>query len=217
MTRKNDKHHEIVFEDKWCRVLKLAKNKEEYESKLATGEISVTLRQLEQDWQAWDTQARLSFVNAFVSKPNLVLADYKILDFLMRSGDEFVAVTISTILLRHPDRSRVRDFLLTKLRSSTEPKTNFIQSLALVGGAEVARELRALYERNRTEIRRLGRKSTRDRVLEFLFSCAALWQLENDKRYSKEIKSFANHKDEIIKHTAMVLLQRGRTNSGHTQ
>ena len=200
---------EIISDDRWSRLHQVNHDTRRYVSKFENNEVSISAERLQSEWDSWSEADKLSFAIAYGFKPEILLEDEKILDFLMAAGDERVWVVIAICLLRHSDKSKVRNFLIERLRSSSEPKMNFIQALSLIGGSEVVSELRRFHDRVREGIPTASKEKRRDMILEFLFGCSGLWKLEDDKAYPEEIESFSNDPDEIVRRTVALLLRGG--------
>jgi hypothetical protein len=177
-----------------------------YVSKFEKNEVLISLEMLQREWDSWSEADKLSFAMAYSFKPEILREDEMILDFLMRAGDERVWLIIAICLVRHSDKHKVKSFLLERLQSSSEPRINFIRALSLIGGSQVASELRRFHDRIHDEIHTSPKEKQRDLILEYMFSCSGLWKLENSRIFREEIGSFSNHADEIIRKTANLLL-----------
>jgi len=197
----------LVHEDRWSRVYNPEPNFYASESKFEADGISVSIEELTSAWDSWNDSERLSFVNAYRVKTQFSKPDEQILEFLMAKGNELVWSTIAgTLSLHHSNKRVVLDFLLQRLRSSSEPKSNFIQALYLLGDLTALRDLQELYGRLSGEVNRSGGQPDVWIICDFLKCCEALAYLEKTERYRDDIQAFLEHPDETIRNQAQMAL-----------
>jgi len=197
----------VLFSDRWSRIQYLGEGRQQYESKLATNETTISPNQLASEWEGWNDEERVAFATACVFKPKFGVEDYEILDFLMVQGHPRVANVIATALPGHPNKEKVQAFLLTQLQLNPELKTNFIQALAMIAAPPVVEALFEFYQHARRKVTIDRENISRDAILEFLYCCAALGKLKHEIKYEKEISRFGAYPDEIIKSTVVLLLK----------
>jgi hypothetical protein len=190
----------LVHEDRWSRTYQAGENFYASESKFEADGLSISVEELSSAWDSWNETEKLSFVNAYRSKTQFVESDEKILEFLMGKGDEPVWSTIASCLtLNHSNKKMVLDFLLERLRSGSEPKSNFIQALYVLGDLAALPSLHQLYDRLSEQIRGAHGQADQWTVRDFLTCCEALVYLEKAERYRDEIRPFLDDPDELIR------------------
>lgn len=191
----------LVHEDRWSRTYEADVNFYASESKFEADGVSVSVEDLSSAWGSWDDAEKVSFVNAYRSKTQFVESDEKILEFLMAKGNEPVWSTIaSSLSLHYSNKKAVLNFLLERLKSSSEPKSNFIQALYILGDMAALPSLHQLHDRLSEHVRNMS-KGYVDHwaVNDFLRCCEALAYLEKAERYQDEIRPFLHDPDELIR------------------
>jgi hypothetical protein len=189
----------LLHEDRWSRTYEAGENFYAAESKLDADGLSFSIGQLRSEWDSWDDSEKIRFVNAFRSKSRFSKSDEPILEFLMESGNEPVWSTIASCLaVHHTDKQRVLAFLLEKIKSFSEPKSNLIQALYVLGDAAALPALHQLHDELRESIKR-----THDvdhwKINDFLRSCEALAYMEKGDSYRDEIRQFLRDPDELVR------------------
>jgi hypothetical protein len=207
MNEGKGQEHRVLFSDRWSRIRYSGEGRQQYESKFATNETTISPNQLASEWDGWNDEDRVAFATACVFKPKFEPEDYEILDFLMVQGHPRVATVIATALPGHPDKEKVQAFLLTQLQLNPELKINFIQALAMIATPPVIEALCEFYQRAHRKVTIERNNTSRDAILEFLYCCAALRKLKHESRYEQEISRFSGYPDEIIKNTVSLLLK----------
>jgi hypothetical protein len=191
----------LIHEDRWSRTYQAGENFYASESKFEADGLSVSVEELSSAWDSWNESEKLSFVNAYRSKTQFVESDEKILEFLMAQGDEPVWSTIaSSLALHHSNKKMVLDFLLERLKSGSEPKSNFIQALYVLGDVAALPSLHQLHDRLSERVKS-GSHGQADHwaVNDFLTCCKALAYLEGAERYRDEIRPFLDDPNELIR------------------
>jgi hypothetical protein len=191
----------LIHEDKWSRIYEAGENFYASESKFEADGLSVSVEELNSSWTSWDVSEKLSFVNAYRSKPLFVESDEKILEFLIARGDEPIWSTIaSSLSLHHSNKKMVLDFLLERLKTGSEPKSNFIQALRILGDVAALPILHHLHDQLSTRIKTASQDHIDHwTVNDFLRCCEALAYLEKEDRYKEEIRRFLAHPDELVR------------------
>lgn len=197
----------LVHEDRWSRTYQAGENFYASESKFEADGLSVSVEELSSAWDSWNESERLSFVNAYRSKTHFLPSDEKILEFLMARGDEAVWSTIaSSLTLYHSNKKMTLDFLLERLRSGSEPKSNFIQALYVLGDVGTLPSLHQLHDRLSVEIKQAEGEPDHWTIYDFLKCCEALAYLEKSERYRDEIRPFLEHSAELVRIQAQMAL-----------
>lgn len=197
----------LVQEDRWSRTYQAGENSYASESKFESDGLSVSVEELSSEWDSWNESERLSFVNAYQAKAQFLDSDEKILEFLMATGDEAVWSTIaSSLALHHPNKKMILDFLLEKLRSGSEPKSNFIQALYVLGDVAALPSLHQLHDRLSAELKQAQGAPDHWTIYDFLKCCEALTYLEKEQGYQDEIRPFLEHSEELIRIQARMAL-----------
>jgi hypothetical protein len=197
----------LVHEDKWSRTYEAGENFYASESKFEADGLSISVEDLSSVWHAWNDSERQGFVNAYRSKARFDESDQKILDFLMANGDERVWSTISSPLsLHHQNKKTVLEFLLERLQTGSEPKSNFIQALYVLGDVAALPGLHDLHDRLLDEIKQAHGEPDTWTIRDFLTCCEALAHLEKTDHYREEIRSYLRHPDQMIRIKAEMAL-----------
>lgn len=191
----------LVHEDRWSRTYEAGENFYASESKFDADGLSVSLEELSSDWDSWNESERLSFVNAYRSKAQFVQTDEKVLEFLVAKGDDPVWSTIAASLaLHHSNKKMVLEFLMERLKRSTEPKSNFILGLCILRDKAALPELHQLHDQLAERVKAAPQgKADHWIINDFLRCCQALGYLEKTEYYEEEIRPFLNDPDEIIR------------------
>lgn len=196
----------LIRESKWSRVYEVAPNHQLFESKFQKDGLAVSLEELRGSWKTWTGSEKLDFATAYLSKPEITSEDERILDFLMEQLDERVWMTIAILLPRHSNKKKVLRFLLERLKTSSEPKANFLEGIVALGDPEAIPSLRELHDRLRAEIRVAPPASRRWAIYDFMWCCSALMKFAVEGQYEAEIRSFLNHPDERVQLKAQAVL-----------
>ena len=196
----------LVHEDRWSRTYQAAEDFYAFESKFEADGLSVSVEELSVGWDSWGKGERLSFANAYRSKTQFLESDEKVLEFLMAKGDEPVWSTVALCLTRHSNKKMVLDFLLERLRSGSEPKSNFIQALYVLGDAAAIPNLHELHGRLSQKTKQAQGELDRWTIYDFLKCCEALAYLEKMEGYREEIRRFLDHPDELVRIQAQMAL-----------
>jgi hypothetical protein len=197
----------LVHEDRWSRVYQPETNFFAYESKFESEGISVTIEEISREWDSWNESERLNFVNAYRSKTQFVESDEKILEFLMAKGGEPAWSTIASCLsLHHSNKKMVLNFLLERLKSGSEPKSNFIQALYVLGNLAAVPSLHEVHDRLSEKIKQAHGEACDWTIRDFLTCCEALVYLEGTESYRDEIRSYLSHPNQLIRIKAQMAL-----------
>lgn len=191
----------LVHEDRWSRTYQADANFFASESKFEADNLSISVGELAAGWDSWNESEKLSFVNAYRSKTQFGESDEKILEFLMSKGDEPVWSTIaSSFALHYSNKKVVLEFQLERLKSASEPKSNFIQALYVLGDAAALPSLHQLHDQLSKQVQSASQGQVDHwTVNDFLRCCEALAYLEKAEHYLDEIRPFPEDPDELIR------------------
>jgi hypothetical protein len=191
----------LVHEDRWSRTYEAGENFYASESKFEADNLSVSIEDLSSAWESWDESEKISFVNAYRSKTQFAEADEKILEFLMSKGDETVCSTIaSSLALHHSNKKVVLEFLLGRLTTGSEPKSNFIQALYVLGNVAALPALHKLHDLLSAQVKSASQGQVDHwTIADFLRCCEALAYLEKTDRYRNEIRPFLDDPAELVR------------------
>ena len=191
----------LVHEDRWSRTYEAGENFYASESKFEADHLSVSVEELSSAWDSWDESEKISFVNAYRSKAQFVESDERILEFLMAKGDEPVWSTIaSSLALHHSNKKMVLEFLLKRLTSGSEPKSNYVQALYVLGDVAALPSLHELHDQLSEQVKRAPQRQVDHwTVNDFLRCCEALGYLEKTEHYRDEIRPFLDDPDELVR------------------
>jgi len=192
----------LVREGRWSRVFEVEPNFFAYESKFEADGLSISVDELSADWNSWEDLEKLDFANAFRSKVEITNSDEKVLEFLMGKGDERVWSTMALCLTRHSNKAMTLDFLLERLNTGSEPKSNFIQALYVLGDPAAVPRLLELHDRLSEQVKETQGTADRWIVYDFLKCCEALVYFGGVELYQDEIRPFLDNPDERIRNHA---------------
>lgn len=178
-----------------------------YESKLKIEGTSVDPALIQEKWSEWTQSERFDLSKALAAKTVLSAEDERVLQFLIQTDEDVIASTVANAVGRLRDRGVAITLLLTRMSSCKEPRANFYQVLSKFQDARVRAALSAEYTRIKKQID-LGKKD-QYMILDYLACCAALAQLESDRRYMDEIKAYAESPNEIIRNFTQSLRNHG--------
>jgi hypothetical protein len=92
-------------------------------------------------WDQLSLQEKLDLCAAYHAKPVITKEDEKILDIMMRKGDEITWSSIASVLARHTERHRVLAFVRDRIKTQTPPLANFYHAAELLGDSELVPQL----------------------------------------------------------------------------
>ena len=114
------------------------------------------------------------------------------------------------IAARHPNKNLALNFFERQLlRKSSEPKSNFIQGLEILGGPAAVIALKRLYAEKRPKVQEDVTGMDSWEALDFLDCCAALMRMEGDSKYLAGLERFTEFPDDTVRFTTRHLLTKG--------
>jgi len=186
------------MENKWFEIKEMAGKSSFRQSKFRSSDFSVTCEEIKTQWPKWTLQERVEFLTAYSVKKGLSNEDLRIMDFLMEESDEYTPSVMAGSLTRHPNRTKVIQFLSDSLKLSGK-KANQLFALGTMGSATAADEIQSL-------VQRLVIKVPRDAWdnLDYVYACWALSKL--DRKPPQSVEELASSPDETLAEPAKVLL-----------
>jgi hypothetical protein len=196
------KDRKLVKEDRWSRVFEEQANTLAFESKFYTDGLSISVNELEKGWKEWDDEEKLSFVGAFTQKPEFSTEDEEIFEFLMKNGDGRTWTMLALSLRFLSNRRMVLDFLVERMKSDFRPKSNFAQTLGVLGDPSAIPALLTEYDNDRFALAAAQDSVDTDLLFDFLCCCSALQKLGAQGNYINDIKGYLEHPDQIVRRCA---------------
>lgn len=208
MVGPNWSEKKVLKDQKWSRVYEADDGSAVRVSKFLTDQIRVLEVEIRNEWGLWSESERLSFAHAFSQKPAFSSEDERVLDFLMDAADERIGASIAVGLTRHSQRKRVLNFLLGRLESVSESKSNYTHALSILGDVGAIPALKALHDRLASSIKK-GDRVEEGILLDFVSCCSALMKLEGTSAYADEIRPFLSHPNGAVRDFSRIFLQGG--------
>lgn len=198
----DSKGRTLIREDRWSKTYELKPMVEVIESKFETEGLSISFEELRGAWNGWSRTEKTSFVTAFRHKPHFSLDDEKILEFLLKNGNDEIWVNLALCLTSHSDKKLIFRFLSERIKSDFRPKANFCQALGVLGDPSAISVLLGEYRDDQAIIAAAGGAAERSIIMDFLSCCAALKLLNAPGDYVADIAKYLNHPDEGIRRSA---------------
>jgi hypothetical protein len=192
----------LLKEDRWSRTYELYNGDRLTESKFDTDDTSISLDEITKMWPTLDQSEKVSFVGAFKHKPQFSSEDEKILEFVMKNGNEILWVNLGQCLTYHSNKKLILDFLSQRMRSDFRPRANFCQALGALGDQSAIPVLVEEYQNDQAAINAAGAAADRFVLMDFLACCAALRSLGAPGDYAADIRQYLNHSDQGIRRSA---------------
>jgi hypothetical protein len=127
----------------------------------------------------------------------------------MDEGGPDVWAVIATKLIEHPDRDRVREFLLACVCEGGTALANFFQALRQLGDPAAVPVLKAKFSDYRNHAApQEGEISPEQEAesLDFLMCCSALWKLDGGEQFRLILLNHLNSKSDFLRTWAEHLL-----------
>jgi len=199
----------VLEEERWSRIYEGENGVPVNVSKFVTDDIAISMDEIMAEWNSWSATEKVGFTHAFSQKPQFSVEDVKVLDFLMGVDDERVWCSIAYGLTRHPQKRRVLDFLIDRLKSGSEPKANYVHALGALAAPQAVPPLKDLHDRLSRGIVGPGVEADPTLIRDFIVCCSSLAKLEGSSAYRDEIRPFLDHPNKYIRAFARIYLEGG--------
>jgi hypothetical protein len=143
---------------------------------------------------------------AYVSKPTMTVEDQKILNYLMGEAGRGIWEMIPGILTRHPDRTRVLQFLKHRIEEDHASKANYYQALGVMKASEAESLLREEMDRLEAGVKEPPNESRIE--IDYIACVEALFALSHDASLKKKLEPFLKYGDKAIQYQAGQALSR---------
>jgi hypothetical protein len=163
-------------------------------------------------WPAMSERERLDFASNFHVKEDWTDNDTAILEVIMQDGSDVVWGSCATAMLRHPDRNRAVEFLLARVRHSSEaehPPLNYMQALGLAGDARAVPVIRPYYEKYLKAMEAEPVTGVPADVFfgpvpyhAFLAIAGDLFKITHSEEYRQAIRKYYEHPNEQVRYWA---------------
>jgi hypothetical protein len=205
--RPKKKGRELVRDSKWVRTYRDKPNVWTQTSKFLEGRVDLQAQEFESIWAKLSLREKLDVCTAYTAKAQISEEDEKILDVIMRKGDDVTWSNIVSVLTRHTDRERVSHFIRGRIQKQPPPLANFYQAVEMLGDTAAIPLLKKKHHGYGKK--RLGPQS-RDRIscIDYLTCSMTLWKLTGLQEYKQTIDRFVPAEDEFVKDCATRLLKR---------
>jgi hypothetical protein len=198
---------------RWSNRYAVGGYSEVYESRFATGELSISAEAFLAEWPTWNESEQFDFVRAFALKLTVSAEDERIIEFLISQPDERLREMIASMAARHSNRDLALEFLLAQASTARLKRENFLQALGLIRDPRALPRLRSFYAEDMAEVTAAPDRISPELARDLVLCCEALentpgsgtgWATLKDlKQHSNEqIRSVANLRDTIRKAAA---------------
>ena len=199
------KARELVRESEWLQIYRLNPNLWIQTSKFLAGGLELKADDFDHKWESLSARDRLDLCSAYIAKPQLSDEDEKILDIIMREGDEISWSHIVSVLVRHSDRKRVLAFIRERIQNQSPPLANFYQAAETLGDQGVVPQLQEKY-RHYLEGGLTPKRGDRVLSIDYLVCARALWKLTGLQQYEELLKTYLQAADKFVRDSAKRLL-----------
>jgi hypothetical protein len=198
----------LMNETQWSRTYQVGQKDFYRESKFLSDGLQIPADDIIQRWATLTLSERHDFASAFRAKPTLTANDETILTFLMQVGDEIVWRTICVMLCRHSNREIVKEFVITRLKTSSGNRANYYQAAENIRDTDLVSILECQFHDYQRNLASDAEPSwANDRLLrEFLQLCKTLATITGDIRYEEIIRSHLGHPSNAVNGKARLLL-----------
>jgi hypothetical protein len=194
--------NELISETVWAREYRVGPDSFRLESKFASDALSVPAGTVRSQWAQWNAAEQISFVTAFIIKPELTSEDQSIITFLLEHATEPVWVTLANLLPRYSDRERAVSFLLGRVAARTEHAAGYFRALASLGDRRAIPALRQQLQEYHSELAPIRDQQYWSAMPDYLACCAALWRLEESPEHEAAIRELFSHPDADVRRAA---------------
>jgi len=190
----------LVKETEWMRVYELGPPKSRsYESKFLMDELQISAESFASRWPAMTPAERRDFAFAYSAKAEFTSDDEQIVNLIMRDGDEDVWNYLATfVVIRHPERDRVLNFIRDRLERRPENPGNYIQALGVAKDQRAVPILLSYYDEYHKAAQVVPEREDTsfwdvEPVAKFLWCSEALWKITGSKDFEDGIRAYLKH------------------------
>ena len=205
--RATSKSAKLVKESEWMRVYELKPKYYRYESKFLSNEVTMSADLFVTRWPAMNANERLEFVLAYHAKGDFTRDDERIIEMIMRDGDDHIWSNLALFMVRHPEPDQVLGFIRGRLQAKPENPFNYIQALGEAKDRAAIEILQTYFDEFRAgaETERLNGallESWNSLSWRFLICCEALWKVTGSDVYKNDLRTYLDHPNPGIRRKA---------------
>ncbi len=173
--------------------------------------FGVSASEIRQRWPSMNARERMDFAANFHFKEKWTENDTEILEIIMRDGDDHIWSSCALAMLRHPDRNRVAEFLIGRVRGNTSerPPLNYMQALAMAGEKRAVPVIRPYYVKYLKAMEAERAMGVPDNVFfgpipyfQFLSIAGDLLKIDGSDEYEQAIRRYLDHPKEQVRYWA---------------
>ena len=170
--------------------------------------FTVIASDFRQRWPEMDERERHDFAVNFHVKADWLESDTEILEIIMHDGSDFIWASCALALLRHPDRNRVVEFLIERVRhwDAESPPLNYTQALGLAGDQRAVSVIRPYYDKYLKAMQSESLTDVPSDVFRgpvpyhaFLAIAGDLFKITHSEEYEQVIHKYFDHPSEQVR------------------
>ena len=173
--------------------------------------FAVSALEIRRRWPEMKERERLDFASNFQAKKEWTDNDTEIVEIIMQNGSDLILSACALAMLRHPDRNRVVEFLLERVRhsESEQPPLNYMQALGLASDPRAVTVIRPYYEKCLKAMEAEAVTGVPDDVVfgpvpyhAFLAIAGVLFKITRSEEYGQAIRKYFDHPNEQVRYWA---------------
>jgi len=170
--------------------------------------FEVSASEIRRRWLTMNEHERLDFAFNFHSKQDWTENDTEILEIIMQDGSDRIWTSCALAMLKHPDRNRVVEFLIERVRrwESEHPPLNYMQALGFAGDQRAALVIRPYYDKYLKTMETEAETSISNDVVfgpvpyhAFLAIAGDLFKITHSAEYEQAIRRYFDHPKEQVR------------------
>lgn len=159
-------------------------------------------------WPSMNELERLDFAANFHPDREWTDNDTEILEIIMQDGTDTIWMSCALVMLKHPGRIRVVDFLIDRVQKSESEgaRINYMQALGLSGEARAASVIRPHYEKYLKAMEAEASIGVPEDVIfgpipysKFLSVAGDLFRITHSMEYEQAIRKYFEHSSEQVR------------------
>ncbi len=171
-------------------------------------DFAVSASEIRQRWPAMGERERMDFASNWWSKGTWINDDTEILDIIMADGDDRVWHCCTQAFLKHPDRNRAVDFLITRVANWKEEHAplNYFQVLGMAKDERAVAAILPWYEKHKKEVEREADVGIPENLFfgtipyfPYLTAAGALFAITGSPEYEQAIRKYFDHPREQVR------------------
>lgn len=171
-------------------------------------DFKVSASEIRRRWPSMDKKERTDFASNFHHKETWTANDTEILEIIMNDGNDHIWETCALAMLKYPDRNRVIEFLIDRVKCSKPkpPPLNYMQALGLTGDRRAVTVIRPYYDKYLKAMEAEAVMGVPDDVLwgpipyhAFLSIAGTLFKIEGSEEYEQAIRKYFDHPKEQVR------------------